>query len=106
MSRVSLLMRFCQQKILKTILEKVTYKGYHVLEYLIVMSIAVITKIQIGRQKVLNSRLGAADMDKYCLPDTEAQNSARSTLGGLGLSAGSYHRILKIARTIADLAHE
>ncbi len=33
-------------------------------------------------------------------------NSARSALGGLGLSVGSYHRILKIARTIADLAHE
>ncbi len=45
-------------------------------------------------------------MDKYCLPDTEAQNSARSALGRLGLSVGGYHRILKIARAIADLAHE
>ncbi len=53
-----------------------------------------------------NESLGAADMDKYCPPDTEAQNSARSALGGLGLSVGSYHCILKIARTIADLAHE
>ncbi|MGU9950980.1 MAG: YifB family Mg chelatase-like AAA ATPase [Gammaproteobacteria bacterium WSBS_2016_MAG_OTU1] len=68
--------------------------------------ITMARNFQIGRQEVLNSRLGAADMDKYCLPDTEAQNSARSALGGLGLSVGSYHRILKIARTIADLAHE
>lgn len=61
---------------------------------------------QRARQNALNARLSAADMDVYCIPDETAQVFARKALDKFGLSARSYHRILKVARTIADLAHE
>jgi len=34
----------------------------------------------------------------------EGQNLMRATMGQMNLSARAYHRILKLARTIADLA--
>ena len=58
------------------------------------------------RQSKLNARLAAADVDVYCIPDENAQKFARQALERLGLSARSYHRILKMARTVADLAQE
>ncbi len=63
-------------------------------------------RFQRARQNRLNARLSAADVDVYCLPDENAKTFARRALDKLGLSARSYHRILKVARTIADLAHD
>ncbi|MGI9298177.1 MAG: YifB family Mg chelatase-like AAA ATPase [Gammaproteobacteria bacterium] len=59
---------------------------------------------QRARQNALNARLSAADVDVYCIPDENARTFARRALDQLGLSARGYHRILKVARTIADLA--
>ena len=61
---------------------------------------------QIARQGMLNARLPAAQVDVYCVPDEKAQKLAREALEKLGLSARSYHRVLKVARTVADLAQE
>jgi magnesium chelatase family protein len=41
---------------------------------------------------------------KYCRLDSESANLLNQAITSLGLSARAYHRILKIARTIADLA--
>ena len=68
--------------------------------------VAEARNFQLQRQKVLNARLSAADMDVYCVPAADAQKEARRMLERLGLSARGYHRILKVARTIADLARE
>ena len=61
---------------------------------------------QRARQGGLNARLSAADVDVYCIPGENAQVFARRALEKLGLSARSYHRILKVARTVADLSHD
>ena len=61
---------------------------------------------QTARQNGLNARLTPAEVDIYCIPDDNAKQFARKTLERLGLSARGYHRILKVARTIADLAQE
>ena len=53
-----------------------------------------------------NARLSPADVDKYCIPNESAQSFARQALEKLGLSARSYHRVLKVARTVADLAQD
>jgi magnesium chelatase family protein len=58
------------------------------------------------RQNALNARLPPSGVDVYCIPNESAQVFARQALKKLGLSARSYHRVLKMARTIADLAQE
>ena len=61
---------------------------------------------QLMRQKTLNARLPPAGVDKHCIPDENAQVFIKKILHQLSLTARSYHRILKVARTIADLTHE
>ncbi|MGI9306820.1 MAG: YifB family Mg chelatase-like AAA ATPase, partial [Gammaproteobacteria bacterium] len=61
---------------------------------------------QRARQNALNARLSPAEVDSYCLPDENGQKFAARALDALGLSVRSYHRVLKMARTIADLAQE
>ncbi|MGH8677943.1 MAG: YifB family Mg chelatase-like AAA ATPase [Burkholderiales bacterium] len=59
---------------------------------------------QLARQGKPNARLGVKEIESLCRPDAEGQKLARSALTRLGLSARGYHRVLKVARTIADLA--
>ncbi len=45
-----------------------------------------------------------AEVRQYCSLDETGRNLMRSAMSQLQLSARAYHRILKLARTIADLA--
>jgi magnesium chelatase family protein len=47
--------------------------------------------------------MGSKDLKKFCSLDAPSQKLLEEAVERLGLSARSYHRILKIARTIADL---
>jgi magnesium chelatase family protein len=58
----------------------------------------------LGRQGRPNARLGAAEVEKFCLPDTRGEALLGQAAARLGLSARGYHRILMVARSIADLA--
>jgi magnesium chelatase family protein len=60
--------------------------------------------LQIGRQGKCNSRLGTREIDRWCRPEPAAEGLLRQAIARLGLSARAYHRVLKLARTIADLA--
>jgi magnesium chelatase family protein len=53
---------------------------------------------------VTNSEMGLEQIKKYCQIDLVSQNLLRSAMSQLHLSARFYYRLLKIARTIADLA--
>lgn len=54
-----------------------------------------------------NSALTPAILDTCCSPSREARQLLERAIERLGLSARGYHRILRVARTIADLAgHE
>ena len=53
-----------------------------------------------------NADMHTADIRKYCVLNEDCQNLMRSAMQQLQLSARAYHRILKLARTIADLAGE
>ena len=50
-----------------------------------------------------NAQMGAAQIRKYCKTDDAAQNLLRSAYERLGMSARGYDRIMRVARTIADL---
>jgi len=53
-----------------------------------------------------NSQLSNAQVKKYCALNTEGEALIASAFKNLDISARSYNRILKVARTIADLANE
>jgi magnesium chelatase family protein len=53
-----------------------------------------------------NSQMDAGEIQKYCQLDTDSMNYLRHTIRELKLSARAYDRILKVARTIADLNDE
>ena len=50
-----------------------------------------------------NSQMGASLMRQHCQVDQSGQSIIRMAMERLGLSARAYDRILKLARTIADL---
>ena len=55
------------------------------------------------RQGKCNARLGVAEVELHCRPDAAARGLLARATHKLSLSARVYHRILKLARTIADL---
>ncbi len=63
-------------------------------------------KLQLQRQGKANNTLGSLEIDTYCQPDDAGLTLLKTAIARLNLSARAYHRILKVARTIADLAGE
>ncbi len=59
-----------------------------------------------GTNYRFNGDVQAADVDKYCTLGEAEKKCMEKLYGEMGLSARSYHRIRKVARTIADLAGE
>jgi magnesium chelatase family protein len=59
---------------------------------------------QLARQGKPNAQLSVTEIDLYCAPDAPSEALLRQAITRLNLSARAYHRILKVARTIADLA--
>lgn len=58
-----------------------------------------------GAGKVrINARMGTAHLRKHCALDSEAEGLLRMAMDSLNLSARGHDRVLKVARTIADLA--
>lgn len=51
-----------------------------------------------------NAHMGVREVHEFCRIDAAAELLMRNAVRRLGLSARAYHRILKLARTIADLA--
>lgn len=60
--------------------------------------------IQIKRQGKGNHVLSTTEIDTYCKPDAQGDQLLSNAMTRLNWSARAYHRVLKVARTIADLA--
>ena len=59
---------------------------------------------QLARQGKPNVELGTKEVDRHCRADPAGETLLKQAISRLGLSARAYHRVLKLARTIADLA--
>ena len=62
--------------------------------------------LQCARQAGPNARLGVRETERHCAPGPGGTALLRQAVVRLSLSARAYQRILRVARTIADLAGE
>jgi magnesium chelatase family protein len=60
-------------------------------------------RLRFGSAKT-NSEMSAAEVTRHCLLDVQAQAVLKTATTQYQLSGRSFHRIIKVARTIADLA--
>lgn len=60
---------------------------------------------QLQRQQKLNYQLTNPEIEKFCQLDSDGEHLLQQMIERQGLSARSYYRQLKLARTIADLAN-
>lgn len=77
-------------------------------------SAAIRVRVQAARQRQLerfnsptilcNADMRIAEVRQFCKLDDASDNLMRAAMSQLNLSARAYHRILKLSRTIADLA--
>jgi magnesium chelatase family protein len=67
--------------------------------------VAVARSVQLQRQGKLNARLLPDEVTRFCGLAKEPRALLAAAITHLGLSARAYHRVLKVARTCADLGH-
>ena len=65
-----------------------------------------VRELQLSRQGKVNAQLSSKEIEKFCTLQPADAIFLESALTKLGLSVRAYHRILKVARTIADLNNE
>jgi magnesium chelatase family protein len=59
-----------------------------------------------NRASALNGRMTVRELRSHAQPDAEGRGLLQSAMSDLGLSARAHDRILRVARTIADLSAE
>ena len=59
--------------------------------------------LQLARQGKVNARLSNRELDTVCALADDARHLLQRAIDQLGLSTRAYHRILRLARTLADL---
>jgi magnesium chelatase family protein len=66
--------------------------------------VAAARNIQMQRQGKINRDLDGREADEVCRPDSAGETLLRAAGERFGWSARAYYRVLKVVRTIADLA--
>ncbi len=73
-------------------------------------SASIRVRVEAARQRMLarqgkaNARLSVSEIDRWCTLDAATEALLQQAITRLNLSARAYHRVLKLARTLADLA--
>ena len=57
-----------------------------------------------GSKLTCNAEMGPTEVRKFCRTDASGEKLLKAAVQQLHVSKGAYHRVLKLARTIADLA--
>jgi magnesium chelatase family protein len=86
--------------------EELTTRGGGEKSAVVQRRVASARERQLQRQNKPNAQLTPDEIDLHCLPDCAGAALLKQAMMRLELSARAYHRILKVARTIADLAGE
>lgn len=63
-------------------------------------------RLQLSRSGKTNAQLGSKEVEAQCALVKDDQLFLQQAVEKLGLSLRTYHRVLKVSRTIADLANE
>jgi len=66
--------------------------------------VAAARERQLARQDKPNAHLAGREIDRHCPLDAAGETLLKLAITRLDLSARAYHRVLKLARTVADLA--
>ncbi|MGY3073404.1 putative ATPase with chaperone activity [Ewingella americana] len=61
---------------------------------------------QLARSGKINAHMSSSEVEKFCELKKEDAEFLEGVLHKLGLSVRAWHRILKVARTIADLNNQ
>jgi magnesium chelatase family protein len=69
----------------------------------VALRVAAARAVQLQRQGKLNSRLTSTEVAGFCALARDSRALLATAITRLGLSARGYHRVLKVARTCADL---
>jgi magnesium chelatase family protein len=72
----------------------------------VALRVAAARHLQMHRQGKLNARLSPTEVARFCRLDRDSRALLGTAIARLGLSARAYHRVLKLARSCADLAGE
>lgn len=56
-----------------------------------------------GTKTICNAKIDSEQFEKFCIIDNDAEKTLKNAFENLGLTARAYDRVLKVARTIADL---
>jgi magnesium chelatase family protein len=67
------------------------------------LAVARARGVQLARQGICNARLTDAGVERWCAPDEPGRRLLVTAMQRLGLSGRGRQRVLKVARTIADL---
>ena len=60
-------------------------------------------QIQLDRCGKLNSALTTVELDSFCKPTNAGRQVLKHAMKKMNLSPRGFHRVLKLARTLADL---
>ena len=68
--------------------------------------VAAVRRLSLARSPAarINARLRGAWFRRHCAPDAEGRSLLDEAMARLGLSARAHDKVLRVARTIADLA--
>lgn len=87
--------------------EEMSEKGYGEKSKTVRERIEKARQIQLSRFKndgiFTNQEMSVRHIKKYCALDEKAEEKMKKAVSSMGLSTRTYHRLLKISRTIADL---
>ncbi|MCL4360833.1 YifB family Mg chelatase-like AAA ATPase [Candidatus Dependentiae bacterium] len=60
-------------------------------------------KVRFKKTNMFNSIMSSQEVEKYCILSAGAEDIIKKSFDKLGLTMRGYHKLLKVARTIADL---